>query len=95
LLKKLQELEQKLKEVETKKVEEKPKQPSVVSPPTTTTPTVTKPVKRYHTVVVGDTLPKLAEKYYGDASQWRKIYEANKDKIIRGQLTPGSVLEIP
>jgi LysM repeat protein len=95
LLKKLQELEQKLKEVETKKVEEKPKPPAVVSPPTTTTPTAAKPVKRYHTVVVGDTLPKLAEKYYGDSSQWRKIYEANKDKIIRGQLTPGTVLEIP
>jgi|GEM_PF-1495347 len=95
LLKKLQELEQKLKEVETKKVEEKPKPPAVVSPPTTTTPTAAKPVKRYHTVVAGETLPKLAEKYYGDASQWRKIYEANKDKIIRGQLTPGTVLEIP
>jgi LysM repeat protein len=95
LLKKLQELEQKLKEVETKKVEEKPKPPAVVSPTTTTTPTAAKPVKRYHTVVAGDTLPKLAEKYYGDASQWRKIYEVNKDKIIRGQLTPGTVLEIP
>ena len=94
LLKKIQELEQKLKEVETKKVEEKPKPPTTVTPkpPTPTTP---KPTKRYHTVVVGDTLPKLAEKYYGDASQWRKIYEANKDKIIRGQLTPGTVLEIP
>jgi LysM repeat protein len=95
LLKKLQELEQKIKEVETKKVEEKPKPPAVVSPPTTTTPTAAKPVKRYHTVVAGDTLPKLAEKYYGDSSQWRKIYEVNKDKIIRGQLTPGTVLEIP
>jgi len=93
LLKRLQELEQKLKEVETKKVEEKPKPPTTAtSQPPHTTP---KPTKRYHTVVVGDTLPKLAEKYYGDESQWRKIYEANKDKIIRGQLKPGTVLEIP
>lgn len=92
LLKKLEELEQKLKEVETKKVEEKPK---VVSPPPTTTTPATVPKKRYHTVVTGDTLPKLAEKYYGDSSQWRKIYDANKDKIIRGQLIPGTVIEIP
>ncbi len=95
LLKRLQELEQKLKEVETKKVEEKPKPTTGVSPTITTPPPAAKPTKKYHTVVVGDTLPKLAEKYYGDASQWRKIYEANKDKIIRGQLTPGTVLEIP
>lgn len=90
LLKKLEEIEKKLKEVESKKIEEKPK----VSPPvvTTTPPPVR---KRYHTVVSGDTLPKLAEKYYGDPNQWRKIYEANKEKIIRGQLIPGTVLEIP
>lgn len=87
LLKKIEELEKKLKEAETKRIEEKPK-PSQPQP-------VTIPKKRYHTVVEGDTLPKLAEKYYGDASQWRKIYEVNKEKIIRGQLVPGSVLEIP
>lgn len=92
LLKKLEELEKKLKEAETKKVEEKPKsQP--IQQPTTLQPSVHK--KRYHTVVEGDTLPKLAEKYYGSASEWRKIYEANKDKIIRGHLVPGTVLEIP
>ncbi len=90
LLKKIQELERKLKEV--KPVEEKP----IVQP--TTKPQETKPQetkKKYHTVVAGDTLPKIAEKYYGDSSQWRKIYDANRDKIIRGQLIPGSVLEIP
>lgn len=91
LLKKIEELEKRLKEAETKKVEERPK-PAVTTP---TTPPVSPPKKRYHTVVAGDTLPKLAEKYYGDASQWRKIYEVNRDKIIRGQLIPGSVLEIP
>ncbi|MDW8055140.1 MAG: LysM peptidoglycan-binding domain-containing protein [Elusimicrobiota bacterium] len=90
LMKKIEELERKLKEAEVKRetVEEKPK-----PTPTTAIPPATK--KRYHTVVAGDTLPKLAEKYYGDSTQWRKIYEANKDKIIRGQLVPGSVLEIP
>ncbi|MCX7957164.1 MAG: LysM peptidoglycan-binding domain-containing protein [Endomicrobia bacterium] len=95
LLKKLEELERRLKESETKRVlEEKPK---LQVQPSTTSPQVSQPVqkKRYHTVEEGDTLPKLAEKYYGDANQWRKIYEANKDKIIRGQIIKNSILEIP
>lgn len=92
LLKKIEELERRLKETEAKPKPQVTPQPAT---PTTTVPPPVTPKKRYHTVVAGDTLPKLAEKYYGDSSQWRKIYEANKDKIIRGQLVPGSVLEIP
>lgn len=34
-----------------------------------------------YTVVPNDYLIKIAEKYYGDARQWVKIYDANKDKI--------------
>lgn len=30
-----------------------------------------------HTIKSGDSLPKLAKKYYGDASQWERIYNAN------------------
>lgn len=93
LLKKIEELEKKLKEAEVKRVEEKPKPQVMPTSSAASQPTTQK--KRYHTVVEGDTLPKLAEKYYGDSSQWRKIYEANKDKVIRGQLIPGVVLEIP
>ena len=29
----------------------------------------------------GDTLLTIAEQFYGDATQWRKIYDANKDVI--------------
>ncbi|MHC4712852.1 MAG: LysM peptidoglycan-binding domain-containing protein [Planctomycetota bacterium] len=29
----------------------------------------------------GDTLASIAQKYYGDSSQWRRIHEANRDKI--------------
>jgi LysM repeat protein len=92
LLEKLQSLEQKLKEVEKKKVEPI-KQPQIT--PVTTQQPPAQPKKRFHTVVAGDTLPKIAQKYYGDSSKWRVIYEANKDKIVRGQLLPGTVLEIP
>ena len=37
-------------------------------------------VKTY-TVKAGDTLSKIAEKIYGDAEAYHKIYEANKDAI--------------
>ena len=33
---------------------------------------------QYHEVKKGDTLWKIAEKYYGDGSLYGKIFEANK-----------------
>jgi len=93
LLEKLKELEERLKETERRKVVEEKRPPSPTTTVVPTTPPT--PKKRYHTVVEGDTLPKLAERYYGDKNQWKKIYDANKDKIIRGQLLVGTVLEIP
>lgn len=36
---------------------------------------------RYHTVGKGDSLWSLSKKYYGDGSQYKKILNANKDKI--------------
>jgi len=35
----------------------------------------------YHTVQAGETLSKIAVKYYGSASFWRKIYTDNRDVI--------------
>jgi NitT/TauT family transport system substrate-binding protein len=34
-----------------------------------------------HTVQLGDTLSRMAQKYYGDMLKWNKIYEANKQTI--------------
>lgn len=34
-----------------------------------------------HTVKKGDTLAKIAKKYYGDTKKWRDIYNLNKKKI--------------
>jgi len=49
-----------------------------------------------YTVVAGDSLSKIAKRKYGDASEWRKIYEANKDTIDDPDLIhPGQVLRIP
>jgi nucleoid-associated protein YgaU len=52
-----------------------------------------------YTVQSGDTLSRIAEKFYGDGSEtsWRKIYEANRDRIGNdpNQITAGMRLIIP
>lgn len=49
-----------------------------------------------YTVVKGDSLSKIAKRVYGDAQQWRKIFEANKDQIKNPDLIhPGQTLRIP
>lgn len=51
---------------------------------------------RTYTVVKGDSLSKIAKRYYGDAQQWRKIFEANKDQIKDPDLIhPGQTFRIP
>ena len=49
-----------------------------------------------YTVAKGDSLSKIAAKFYGDANKWRKIHEANKQLIKNPDLIqPGWVLTIP
>ena len=59
----------------------------------------TKPVAgagRRHTVAKGDTLFSLAQKYYGNRSKWRDIYEANRDVLpSQNALRLGMELKIP
>ncbi len=52
---------------------------------------------RTHVVQRGDTLFKLARQYYnGDIHQWRRIWEANRDKIPNKDcLRVGETLIIP
>lgn len=48
-----------------------------------------------YTVQAGDTLMKIAFDTTGDLYQWKKIYEANKDKIPNpAALSAGTVLQI-
>lgn len=50
-----------------------------------------------YTVANGDSLSKIAQKLYGDANAWTKIYDANKDKIGDNPdlIRPGQRFEIP
>jgi LysM repeat protein len=54
------------------------------------------PEARYHTVVSGDWLSKIADKYYGDAQKYDAIFEANKPMLEHpDKIYPGQVLRIP
>lgn len=49
-----------------------------------------------YVVVSGDSLSKIAKRYYGDANKWNRIYEANRDLIKDPDLIhPGQKLTIP
>ncbi len=61
-----------------------------------TAPSNVEPAAKTYTVKKGDSLSKIAKSVYGDAKQWRKIHEANRDIIDNPDLIyPGQVLKLP
>jgi nucleoid-associated protein YgaU len=47
-------------------------------------------------VVKGDSLSRIARRFYGDTNEWRRIYDANKDQISDpDRIHPGQTLRIP
>jgi nucleoid-associated protein YgaU len=49
-----------------------------------------------YTVVSGDTLSGIADRYYGDANRWPIIFEANRHQLQDpDHIFPGQVLRIP
>ena len=58
-------------------------------------PSLPVPQKTYQ-VVSGDTLSKIAKKFYGDANKYMKIFEANKDQLSDpDKIKAGQTLKIP
>ena len=54
------------------------------------------PEAQFHTVVSGDTLGKIAKKFYGNAMKYPAIFEANKPMLEDpDKIYPGQVLRIP
>jgi nucleoid-associated protein YgaU len=54
------------------------------------------PEAQFHVVVSGDNLSKIAKAYYGDASEYPAIFEANKPMLSHpDKIYPGQVLRIP
>lgn len=57
---------------------------------------IPEPEAKYHTVVSGDWLSKIADKYYGDTQKFDVIFEANKPMLEHpDKIYPGQVLRIP
>lgn len=51
---------------------------------------------RTYTVKAGDTLSKIAKEFYGNANEYNKIFEANKDKLSSpDKIGIGQELNIP
>lgn len=54
------------------------------------------PEAKFHTVVKGDSLSKIAKEYYGDMMKYPVIFEANKPMLAHpDKIYPGQVLRIP
>ena len=53
-------------------------------------------VAKVYVVVSGDSLSKIAKREYGNANDWNRIFEANKD-ILKDpdKIYPGQKLKIP
>ena len=49
-----------------------------------------------YTVQSGDSLSSIAERLYGNGAEWRRIYEANRDRLVTPEaLQVGMILRVP
>jgi nucleoid-associated protein YgaU len=62
------------------------------APVPTPAPTAT---ERWHSVATGESLYSIAARYYGNGNHWKKLAEANKDRIKNDQVRVGVRLRVP
>ncbi len=73
-----------------------PPKPAEPAPTPVAAPAPAPAAERIHQVQPGDTLGALAQKYYGKASLYMKIFEANRDQLDNPDLIKvGQKLKIP
>ena len=54
------------------------------------------PKEQVYTVAAGDSLSKIAKQFYGNANEYMKIFNANRDKLNDpNTIKPGQQLVIP
>jgi len=71
-----------LKKGEQKPVSEPEKPKAQATPPAQQkAPEQPKEKEEIYTVQKGDSLSKIAKKYFGDVNQWHKIFDANRNQI--------------
>jgi nucleoid-associated protein YgaU len=70
--------------------------PPAATPAPATPPPAPKPATRTHTIVMGDTLVKISQTYYGTPNRWNDILAANRDALRdEKSLVIGRTLVIP
>jgi hypothetical protein len=75
------------------KVAEQRAQSAAASPQS---PVVQAAPKATYTVQPGDSLSKISKQFYGDANEYMRIFNANRDKLHNpNQIQPGQQLTIP
>jgi nucleoid-associated protein YgaU len=53
-------------------------------------------VYQTYVVAAGDSLSRIAKRFYGSADEWRRIFEANSDVLKDpDKIFPGQKLKIP
>jgi LysM repeat protein len=69
---------------------------SLAPPPENAAPASSDAASRSYTVQAGDTLSKIAKQFYGNANEYPKIFEANRDKLANpDKIQVGQELVIP
>lgn len=54
------------------------------------------PREEYYVIKKGDTLSHIAQRYYGKASRWKDLFEANREVILDpDKIFPGQKIRIP
>lgn len=72
-----------------------PPEASTASPSATTGASAA-PASQFYEIKPGDTLSKIAQRFYGDASAYQKIFEANREVIEDpNKIYPGQKIRIP
>jgi len=72
---------------------QQPVAPPVAPPVQSASPTVE---TQTYTVAKGDTLSKIAKQFYGNANEYMRIFEANRDQLKDpDKIQIGQVLKIP
>lgn len=61
------------------------------------TPTSATPAATEYEIQRGDSLSAIAKRFYGDATEWRRIYDANRDVLgdDPDKIYPGQKITIP
>ena len=73
-----------------------PAPPATAEPPPPRAAEPPPAAPRTYVVQPGDSLWSVAERHYGDAQQWKRVRDANRDRIDPdGRLRAGQVLAIP